>query len=138
MIRVALAALLASCFAVPVLAHDSSGHAHGAVDVAAGAAPRIVELTVELDPVGGVNLFVTTADFEFAPRLVNLDHVPGKGHGHIYVDGVKVARLYGPAYHLDGLAAGERRIEVTLYANDHREYAVDGTKVSAATTFVAP
>lgn len=119
-------------------AHGEGGHAHASVDVAADAAPRVVELTIEPDPVGGFNLFVATENFQFAPELVNREHVVGKGHGHIYVDGVKIARIYGAAYHLDGLAKGERQIEVTLNANDHREYSVDGTKVSAGKTLIVP
>ena len=117
-------------------AHDA--HAHEAIEVSADLAPRISEVKVVKDPVGGFNLFVSTENFEFAPEQVNLVHADGKGHAHIYVDGVKIARIYGPAYHIETLSPGERRIEVTLNANDHREFTVNGAKVAAATTFVAP
>ncbi len=128
----------------PVLAHDDKSgdghehaHAHSAIEVSADHAPRVTEVKVLKDPVGGYNLFVSTENFEFAPDLVNLVHADGKGHAHIYVDGVKIARIYGPAYHIETLTPGERKIEVTLNANDHREFAVNGTKIAGVTTFLA-
>lgn len=118
--------------------HHHHTHQHSALEVPAERAPRITEVKVSKDPVGGFNLFVATENFEFAPEQVNRVHADGRGHAHVYVDGVKIARIYGPAYHIETLATGERQIEVTLNANDHREFAVNGTKVAAATTFVVP
>lgn len=106
---------------------EESGH--GTLDVEAAGAPRIEKIEVVEDPVGGFNLYVVIENFEFAPELVNQDHAPGKGHAHIYVDGVKIARLYGPAYHIEHLSPGERHIAVTLNANDHRQYAIDQIKI---------
>lgn len=142
--RSLMAAALLTALTGGVVAHDVKGHAAGAghehahalLEVEAAGAPRIVELTVVEDAKGGFNLFLVTENFQFAPELASRDHAAGKGHAHIYVDGVKVARLYGSAYHLEGLKAGERRIEVTLNSNDHREYAVGGKKVAAAATAV--
>lgn len=114
------------------------GHAHSLLEVAAAGAPRILELKVVEDAKSGFNLFLVTENFEFAPELASQQHAAGKGHGHVYVDGVKVSRLYGNAYHLEGLKPGEHRIEVVLNTNDHREYAVGGDKISAAATVVAP
>lgn len=68
---------------------------------------------------------VETTNWTWAPENVNAAALPNQGHAHLYVDGVKVARLYGPWYHLDGLAPGPHDITVTLNANNHAEYAAD-------------
>lgn len=111
--------------------HAGQSHAHDLLEVDASEAPHITELTIAEDAKSGFNLFLTTENFQFAPEQVNLPHVAGKGHAHIFVDGIKITRLYGPAYYLDGLTYGEHRIEVRLNANDHREYAVNGRRVVA-------
>jgi Nucleoside-binding outer membrane protein len=143
--RIAISLLLVAASSAAVFAHDGEDHGaqsgqdhHQIVNLAGDSAPRIVELKVEKDPVAGFNLFVVTENFDFAPELVNTPHVDGKGHGHIYVDGVKVARIYGPAFHLDGLDKGRRRIEVTLNANDHKQYAANGARISAETSVEVP
>lgn len=135
--RIATGFIVAFSVSATAIAHDGP-HPEKSLEVDAENAPRIVDLRVEKNPVAGFNLLVVTENFEFAPEQVNQAHADNKGHGHIYVDGVKIARIYAPAHHLDGLQPGERRIEVTLNANDHREYSVGGSKISAAATIAVP
>lgn len=140
----ALALLLA--MSPPALSQDAMahaaaaggepGHAHALMNVEAATAPRITDLLLVEDAMSGVNLYLFTENFVFAPEQVNQSHSPGRGHAHIYVDGVKLGRLYGHAYHLAGLAQGQHRIEVTLNANDHSEYAVNGEKIAVSRTII--
>lgn len=107
------------------------GAAHDALlEVAAEDAPAL-RIALTPDPVAGYTLQVMTERFTFAPESAGLAHVPGEGHAHVYVDGHKVARLYGPWMHLDGVPDEAARVEVTLNANDHRVYAVAGQPVTA-------
>ena len=69
-------------------------------------------------------------NFAFAPEHASRDHVPGEGHAHVYVNGVKLGRFYGPWLHLDNLPPGEVTVEVTLNANDHRPLSVAGKPVA--------
>ena len=62
--------------------------------------------------------------------------MPGHGHAHIYVDGVKVGRLYGEHYHLGSIAPGEHTLRATLNANSHEEYAIGGAIVEDSITVV--
>jgi hypothetical protein len=105
-------------------------HDHSALEVDAKGAPS-VSLKAERDPMGGWNLRIDTPGFRFAPEHVNQAHVVGEGHAHLYVDGVKRARLYAPWFHLDALGAGEHRLRVTLNANSHQELHADGKPVQA-------
>ena len=81
-----------------------------------------VSIKVRKDMMKGHNLFVTTKNFRWAPEHASGKHVRGEGHAHLMIDGVKVTRLYGPAYYIGDLAPGTHTIEVSLNANTHAAY----------------
>jgi len=110
--------------------HGTAGHAHDkALMLPAGPTAPSVSAEIAKDPVGGWNLHVTATNFRFAPERASGDHVAGEGHGHIYVNGKKIARLYGAWFHIGALPKGGAQIRVTLNANDHREIMVGGKTV---------
>jgi hypothetical protein len=112
-------------------AQDS--HDHGAMlSVPGGVSAPTLSLQATRDPASGWNLHIMTGNFTFAPQSASGEHVPGEGHAHVHVNGVKAGRYYGPWVHLDGLPAGTLAIEVTLTANDHRPLAVDGVPLTAS------
>ena len=109
-------------------ASAATPHTHaskGAIALSSGQGAPVLHARLAPDPVSGWNLHVATERFRFAPEAVGSAHVPGEGHGHVMVDGVKVARLYGPWMHLPALAP-DAVVEVSLHANDHRDLALDG------------
>lgn len=109
---------------------DSHSHASMLYSVDAEDAPT-VDVMVAKDAKSGFNVHVMTNNFRFAPENVNGENVLGEGHAHLYVDGVKISRLYGNYFHYDAEFEGEKTFKVTLNANDHSEYAVDGEPISA-------
>lgn len=112
------------------------GHSHGGDGFEASEPVPSVDVEVVEDPKSGYNIRLTTTDFTFTPESVGGDEVTsGEGHAHLYVDGQKVARLYGEWYHLDrDLSAGEHDIRVTLNADDHSEYVSGGEPIEATAT----
>ena len=102
------------------------------------AAAMSVALETELDSVSGVNLRIVADGFAFAPEKVNLAHSEGEGHAHVYVDGVKVGRVYTPWFHLDQLEPGRREIRVELNANSHEPYGWNGAAVEAVAYVTVP
>jgi hypothetical protein len=104
-------------------------HPHSKYEVALENAPK-VELVVTEDAKSGYNVKIIATDFTFTPESVNGGNVIGEGHAHLYVDGEKVGRLYSPYYHYDGSFEGTKTFSVTLNANDHGEYAIDGEVIS--------
>jgi len=118
-------------------AHDMAtmAHAHDeTLDLPAGdAAPRL-GVQVTPDPASGWNLQVTAENFRFAPENASTSDAPGEGHAHVYVNGTKIARLYGEWMHLATLPEGEVAIEVSLSSNGHKLITVDGVPVSATVT----
>lgn len=108
--------------------HDH--HHHGTMAVPADQAP-VIKLEAIADPMEGWNIHVSVSKFRFAPERVNQAAQPGEGHAHLYVDGVKVARLYSPWYHLGAQAPGTHRLRVTLNANTHEELTMNGKSIAA-------
>lgn len=99
-------------------------------------APRI-ELTVEPDGDGWV-VRVLADDFNFTADTTDTVHVPGTGHGHLYVGGLKLQRMYEPEAHIGALPRGDHQVRVTLNTNDHRSYVVNDQPVSATATISVP
>ncbi len=113
---------------------DHAGHAgHGQMIEAEAPVPTLM-LHILPDGAQSRNLHIMTQNFTFSPTGVNGDHVPGEGHAHIYVNGVKQPRAYSEYVHLDALPKGTHDIRVTLNGNTHGYLAVDGVPIEATTT----
>lgn len=113
---------------------------HGAVISLPDAidAPRL-DVAITPDPVSGWNLHLMVLNFRFAPEHASRPHIPGEGHAHVYMNGTKIARLYGPWFHIANLPAGDNEVIVTLTANDHSQLAVgDKPLRQVVTVSVAP
>lgn len=121
-------------------AHDhgegaESGHDHSQLTEAESPAPQL-EIALHPDGRQSRNLEIIVQNFAFDPEAVNGEHVPGHGHAHVYVNGVKIARAYAPWFHLSALPVGEHEIRVTLNANDHTQLAVEGEPIEVTETLV--
>jgi hypothetical protein len=116
-------------------AMDHSGMAHGDIlSLEASATSPTLSVMILEDPASGYNLHIMTEHFTFSPENASLDHIDGEGHAHVYINGVKLGRFYGPWVHLDTLPEGEVKVTVTLNANDHRELAVGDTALRQTLT----
>lgn len=93
-------------------------------------APKIALSTARTD--AGWTVTLMSDDFEFTPDLVDGPHVPGTGHGHIYINGLKLGRLYSPTTTIGNLPLGQHEIRVTLSTNDHRAYIANEVPVTAS------
>ena len=79
---------------------------------------------------------VRTDAFEFSKEMADGPHVPGTGHGHLYLNGLKLQRLYSGDAVIGALPPGTHEITVTLNTNDHRAYVVDDVPVTARTRII--
>ncbi|MBT0779955.1 MULTISPECIES: hypothetical protein [Paracoccus] len=133
--------VIAAANGITLDGHDHGAHGHGTqaaahdhgapIDLPAGSATASARL--EPDSTAGWNLFVEAEGFCFAPEHAGLADRRGEGHAHLYLNGAKIARLYGPAHHLDMLAAGDR-LRVELNSNDHRPLTVAGRPLAVELT----
>lgn len=139
--------LIAASNGITLDGHDHAtghggGHNHAAmVPIVLAEDSKAPTLSAEVikDPASGWNLKIDTTNFRFAPANASKDHIVGEGHAHVYLNGAKVARVYGGWFHIDHLPEGDVMIEVALTSNDHRPLAVAsnplrvGVKVSNTT-----
>ena len=113
---------------------DGHQHAHGAATTPAVEPYPSVTVRVLEDPSGGWLLHSVPTNFEIVPENVSTAHVDGQGHMHLYIDAVKVMRLYGEWHQLPPLTAGTHEIRVELSSNDHSAMAIDGEIVDGTVT----
>ncbi len=97
-----------------------------------------IAISLEPDPLGGANLKVMPQGFTLAPANVNAPNVAGEGHAHLYVNGVRLGRIYSPYLHLGKLAPGMNEVRVTLNTNMHQEYTRNGETIEAVATIHIP
>lgn len=123
---------VAASAAAAEMEHVHRGHAHDTMREADGPAPTVA-LEATPDGLGGYNLHIAAGNFRFSPERAGTRTESVEGHAHLYVNGVKKARVYGPWFYLpdDWLAAGDNSVRVTLNDNVHTVWAVDGKPVAA-------
>lgn len=111
-------------------------HAETLIAVDGWTAVPTLDTAIFPDPVGGWNLNVMTTNFTFNAAAAGRKNVEGQGHAHVYVNGVKLGRVYGDWYHISKLPLGRNDVSVSLYANDHSGLARGGVKITSTSTVV--
>ena len=121
-------------FSVTTPAHAHTSGATSVHEIAQETAPRAT-LEIQKDPTGGFNVQVVTTNFKWRPEMASMKHVPGEGHAHVYLDGLKIMRIYNEWFHLNtyqfSTKAGEQLLSIEFVANDHAPYTVNGMPVGA-------
>jgi len=112
-------------------AMDNEVMAHDELEVDDTLPVPEVILEAVKDSKDGYNLHVITKNYTFAAEKAGKEAVANEGHAHLYVNGVKVARVYGEWFHLgaDKLSDGDNEVEITLNANDHSDWTLDGAHI---------
>ena len=113
-------------------------HASGAPNEVASELPVSLNVTAEASADGGIDVHIATEGFRFAPELVDQAHAPGSGHAHIYLDGVKLGRVFDAEHHIADAPPGEREVRVSLNTNDHSDLVYGGKKVESTVTVTVP
>ncbi|MBB5517160.1 hypothetical protein FHS89_003207 [Rubricella aquisinus] len=104
-------------------------HVHATQEVDPDSPPEVT-LAVSEDALSGWNVIVSTRSLVFAPEMINEDNVQQHGHAHLDVHDPKIARLYGPAFHIADLPEGRNSKSVSLNANDHSDLVLSGQPIA--------
>lgn len=132
-------------FAAPVeagaAAHDDHDALFGIGDICqvgeGEPVPRL-SLSVTGSQEEGYTVTIATQNLTMTEPVEGMGHMPGYGHGHLYLDGVKLQRLYTTTARIGALPPGEHLIRVTLNSNDHRAYVTDGQPITAEVALSTP
>lgn len=112
-----------------LVSHSSMNH--GLIEISNDSIiPEIENVEIHKDPMSGWNLHLTTKNFQFTPQDVGSDHIPGKGHAHLMINGKKVARIYSNWFHIPQLEYPLDELEVTLNANSHATMSINDNPIS--------
>jgi hypothetical protein len=117
---------------------DAGDHHHATLEIPSGQPVPTINLVAHPDPMGGWNLEIQTTHFRFAPEQVNQANQPNAGHGHLYINGEKGARVYGPWLHLPQLPPGHNEITVSLNANGHEALTHHGQPIQGTVVVEVP
>lgn len=87
--------------------------------------------TMTVTPEGaGWRVTLDAPALTFSAEAADGPHQPGVGHGHLYLGGLKVQRLYQPQAVIGALPPGRHTVRVSLNTNDHRPYLADGAPIT--------
>jgi len=124
--------MLAVATIIPSYAHTSG--ATTVHEITQETAPNAT-LDIQKDPTGGFNVQVVTTNFVWRPEMASMQHVPGEGHAHVYLDGRKIMRIYNEWFHLNtyqfSTRSGEQLLSIEFVGNDHSPYTIQGLPVGA-------
>ena len=112
------------------------GMDHGAMHMVPVDAPEPALSIVAMADEDGWRIPVMTQNFTFSRDAADGPHEEGVGHGHLFVGGMKIGRVYGDVAAIGALPPGQHLVRVSLNTNDHRAYAVGGAPVTATATIV--
>lgn len=107
---------------------ELSKMAHPKFEITDGARVPTIMLHPYRDSMGGWNIHIMTTNFKFSPENAGKEDVLGEGHAHLFVNGKKVARVYGEWVHLT-LGKGQNKLKVNLTTNSHKDYYWQGKAV---------
>ena len=132
LVTILTGSMLAVATAIP-----SQAQTNGAIsvhEIAQEVAPQAT-LVIQKDPTGGFNVQVKTTNFLWRPEMASMQHVPGEGHAHVYLDGRKIMRIYNEWFHLNtyqfSTRSGEQLLSIEFVGNDHAPYTIQGLPVGA-------
>lgn len=89
-----------------------------------------IDMEILDDIKSGWNIKLDIKNMEIVPEKASSDHIDQEGHIHLYIDDIKITRIYSNWHHIPALETGIHDIEVVLSANNHSEYTNDGNLIS--------
>ena len=130
------ALLLASSIAIA----DKQIHQHSALEIPIDAAVPRIEISVERDPIDGVNVLLKIENYLMnSPIDQSADAPVLQGHAHVFVNGQKKQRLYGNAIHIpqEWLRDGVNQVAISLNSHQHENWTKDGKSI-VGSVFIDP
>ena len=92
-----------------------------------------VNLEIYEDNMDGYNLFIKLENFILTPMDVGKKNKSNSGHIHLYVNDIKIGRVYSNWFHIPGMYLNlkENIIRITLNSNLHDSFAINGNPIES-------
>lgn len=114
---------------------DHSMHA-GMQGLSIDPAPQVTLQTRRDDTTDNWYVTADVPGFEFDTERVDVEHVPGAGHGHLYLNGAKLGRYYGGDMSIGQLPPGTHSLRLDLNTNLHQPYVSEGAALTGETWLI--
>ena len=90
-----------------------------------------VHLKIIKDSIDGYNLFIDLKNFKLDPTSVGQDNQTNTGHLHLYVNDIKIARVYSQWHHIPQrfFNLRENIVKVSLNSNLHDAFTIEGEPI---------
>ncbi len=131
----AIASLSISLMCLPLMSHAQMDmqHNHSPKDLPISALTPKLIISITEDDMSGFNLHLSTQNFqlESPTQEGNAPNNIVEGHGHLYINGTKIQRVYASDIHIPGkyINKGVNQISVTLNGHDHSAWRKDGKEI---------
>ena len=81
----------------------------------------------------GYNLYIKLENFVLTPEEVGQKNQPNSGHMHLYVNDIKISRVYSNWFHIPGryFNLEENVIKITLNSNLHDSFTINGNPIES-------
>ena len=92
-----------------------------------------VNLEIYEDNMDGYNLFIKLENFILTPMDVGKKNKSNSGHVYLYVNDIKIGRVYSNWFHIPGryFNLKENIIRITLNSNLHDSFAINGNPIES-------
>ena len=92
-----------------------------------------VNLEIYEDNMDGYNLFIKLENFILTPMDVGKKNKSNSGHIHLYVNDIKIGRVYSNWFHIPGryFNLKENIIRITLNSNLHDSFVINGNPIES-------
>ncbi len=109
---------------------------HGTIEVPSGAPLPGIKLSLFQDDMSGYNLQIKVKAFVIRPPIPQkAKHYPIlEGHAHLFINGVKIQRVYGEYVHLPAALFNEGINTITVSLNNHKHATWTATAVEIQST----
>lgn len=136
-----LALLLASCGGTAATTTTTAAHDHendhgeaAGFEWDGGQVPTVEVTVTEADTPGLWEVRAEITNFEFSSPD-RIDHVPGQGHTHVWVDDRLISMAYEAIVQVADLEPGTHNARVTLANNAHTDYTAGGEVIGGSSVF---
>ena len=94
--------------------------------------PR-VSLEILEDNTDGYNLYIKLENFVLTPEDVGQKNQSNSGHMQLYVNDIKISRVYSNWFHIPGryFNLEENVIKITLNSNLHDSFTINGNPIES-------
>ena len=92
-----------------------------------------VNLEIYEDNMDGYNLYIKLENFILTPMDVGKKNKSNSGHIHLYVNDIKIGRVYSNWFHIPGryFNLKENIIRISLNSNLHDSFAINGNPIES-------